>query len=171
MSSASLGGRFPDEKTCCLSSKTWEKNVCRGRMIGLSTEMARGNFVCAFHWHQFRTINNIFSCPLPTHSATLSSTPIPERLYRVFDEEGRKKCHPIVQGTKWYTSCRRNADKIVSYKDENVRPKKGKRAVLLQMQILQLFYSIERNKISQLKLSIYYIDRYFAFNKISLTAK
>ena len=43
--------RFPDEKACCLSSKTREKNVCRGRMIGLSTEMAqvaevdRGNFV------------------------------------------------------------------------------------------------------------------------------
>ena len=30
--------RFPD---FCLSSKTREKNVCRGRMIGLSTEMAR----------------------------------------------------------------------------------------------------------------------------------
>ena len=86
-------GRFPDEKTCCLSSKTREKNV----MIGLSTEMARvaevdrGNFVCAFHWHQLRTINNISSRPLRTHSATLSSTPIPGRLYRVFDEEGRKK--------------------------------------------------------------------------------
>ena len=26
---------------CCLSSKTREKNVCRGRMIELSTEMAR----------------------------------------------------------------------------------------------------------------------------------
>ena len=31
-------GRFPDEKACCLSSKTREKNFCRGRMIGLSTE-------------------------------------------------------------------------------------------------------------------------------------
>ena len=46
------GGRFPDEKACCLSTKkTREKNVCRGRMIELSTEMARvaevdrGNFV------------------------------------------------------------------------------------------------------------------------------
>ena len=45
------GGRFSDEKGCCLSSKTREKNVCRGRMIELSTEMARvaefdrGNFV------------------------------------------------------------------------------------------------------------------------------
>ena len=45
------GGRFPDEKDCCLSSKSREKNVCRGRMIGLGTEMARvaevdrGNFV------------------------------------------------------------------------------------------------------------------------------
>ena len=35
------GGRFPDEKACCLSRKTREKNVCRGRMIGLSTELAR----------------------------------------------------------------------------------------------------------------------------------
>ena len=33
--------RFPDEKGCCLSSKTREKNICRGRMIRLSTEMAR----------------------------------------------------------------------------------------------------------------------------------
>ena len=33
--------RFSDEKACCLSSKTREKNVCRGRMIGFSTEMAR----------------------------------------------------------------------------------------------------------------------------------
>ena len=36
------GGRFSDEKGCCLSSKTREKNVCRGKMIELSTEMARG---------------------------------------------------------------------------------------------------------------------------------
>ena len=36
------GGRFSDEKGCCLSSKTREKNVCRGRMIELSIEMARG---------------------------------------------------------------------------------------------------------------------------------
>ena len=35
------GGRFSDEKGCCLSRKTREKNVCRGRMIELSTEMAR----------------------------------------------------------------------------------------------------------------------------------
>ena len=45
------GGRFSDQKGCWLSSKTQEKNVCRGRMIELSTEMAReaevdsGNFV------------------------------------------------------------------------------------------------------------------------------
>ena len=45
------GGRFSDEKGCYLSSKTREKNVCTGRKIELSTEMARvaevhrGNFV------------------------------------------------------------------------------------------------------------------------------
>ena len=43
--------RFPDEKAYCPGSKTREKNVCRGRMIGFSAEMARvkevdrGNFV------------------------------------------------------------------------------------------------------------------------------
>ena len=45
------GSRFPDQKGCCLNNKTQEKNVCRGKMIKLSTEMARvaavdrGNFV------------------------------------------------------------------------------------------------------------------------------
>ena len=45
------GGRFSDQKSCCLSSKPREKIVCRGRMIEFSTEMARvaevdrGNFV------------------------------------------------------------------------------------------------------------------------------
>ena len=35
------GGRFSDEKGCCLRSKTREKNVCRGRMIESSAEMAQ----------------------------------------------------------------------------------------------------------------------------------
>ena len=30
---------------------------------------------------------NISSCSLPTHSATLSSTPMPERLYRVTEKK------------------------------------------------------------------------------------
>ena len=33
------GERFPDKKACCLSSKTREKNVCRGRLIGLGTKL------------------------------------------------------------------------------------------------------------------------------------
>ena len=124
--------KFPGEKTYCLRNKTREKNVCRGRMIGLSNQMARvaevdrGNFVCVFHWHKLRTRNNICSCPLPTHSATLSSTPIPERLYRVFDEEGRNM--PSYRpGTRWCTSCRRDADKTFSSKEEYQTPKKRKR--------------------------------------------
>ena len=45
------GGRFSDEKGCCLSSKSRERSVGRGRMIELSSEMTRvaevdrGNFV------------------------------------------------------------------------------------------------------------------------------
>ena len=35
------GGRLPDEKACYLSSKTRKENVRRGRMTGLTTEMAR----------------------------------------------------------------------------------------------------------------------------------
>ena len=34
-------GLSGDEKGSCLSSKTREKNVCRGRMIERFTEMAR----------------------------------------------------------------------------------------------------------------------------------
>jgi len=81
--------------------------------------------LCVFHWHKLRTRNNICSCPLPTHSATLSSTPIPERLYRVFDEEGRNM--PSYRpGTRWCTSCRRDADKTFSSKEEYQTPKKRK---------------------------------------------
>ena len=109
--------KFPGEKTCCLRSKTREKNVCRGRMIGLSNEI-----VCVFHWHQLRTRNNICS----THSATLSSTPIPERLYRVFDEEGRNMSS-YRPGTRWCTSCRRDAEKTFSSKEEYETAKKRKR--------------------------------------------
>ena len=104
-------------------------------MIGLSTEIAReaevdrGNFACVLHWHQLRTSNNICSCPLPTHSATLSSATIPERLNRVFDEEGRKKMPSYRPDTKWCTISRRNADKIFSFKDEYARAKKRKRLV------------------------------------------
>ena len=35
------GGRLSDQKGCCLSSETREKNVSRGRIIELSTERAR----------------------------------------------------------------------------------------------------------------------------------
>ena len=45
-----FGGRFSDQKGCCLSSKTREKNVCRGRMIELSTVMAR---VTEVDWRNF----------------------------------------------------------------------------------------------------------------------
>ena len=63
------GGRFSDQKGCCLSSKTREKNVCRGRMIELSTEMARvaevdrGNFVVGKGKHGDRSalITRVFT--------------------------------------------------------------------------------------------------------------
>ena len=36
------GDSLPDEKACYLSRKTREKNVCRGRMVGLSIEDSSG---------------------------------------------------------------------------------------------------------------------------------
>ena len=73
-------GRFPSEKACCLSSKTRERNVCRGRMIGYSTKMARvtevdrGNFVCAVI-----SINQFYicSCQISTHSFSVNRFQIP----------------------------------------------------------------------------------------------
>ena len=55
-----------------------------------------------------RATNNI--CPLPGHSSAMNPTPIPARLFQVFDEVG-KTILLYRPGTRWCTSCRRNADK------------------------------------------------------------
>ena len=88
-------GKLPVEKICCLRGKTRDKYVCHGRMISLNAEMARvanaqrGNFVCEHHWHMLRTTNNICSCPLLSHSRTLSPTPIPARLFKYSTKWGK----------------------------------------------------------------------------------
>ena len=61
------GGRFSDQKGCCLSSKTREKNVCRGRMIELSTEMSRVAKFCGMkresdHMRKLRACSR--ECPV-----------------------------------------------------------------------------------------------------------
>lgn len=124
-------GKLPEEKNCCLSGKTRVRFVCRGRMIALNAEMARvakverGNFVCEFHWQQLRKRNNICSCPLKSHSSTLSNIPIPTRLYEVFDEAG-KDMPSYRPGTRWCTSCRRNADKKFATKATYKKPVRRK---------------------------------------------
>ena len=127
-------GKLSVEKICCSRRKTRDKYVCHGRMISLDAEMARvanaqrGNFVCEHHWHMLRNTNNICSCPLPSHSRTLSPTPIPLRLFQVFDEVG-KSIPSYRPGTRWCTSCRRNADdkfsSMAKYKKASKRKKVG----------------------------------------------
>ena len=124
-------GKLPVAKSCCLRGKTRDKYVCKGRMIALNAEMARvanverGNFVCQHHWHQLRTMNNICSCPLASHSRAMSPTPIPARLFEVFDEVGRSM--PSYRpGTRWCTSCRRNADERFSSMAKYQKPSKRK---------------------------------------------
>ena len=65
------GGRFPDEKACCLSSKTREKNFCRGRMIGLSTERLEWRRltveICVMKWESDRKspeVRKSRACPV-----------------------------------------------------------------------------------------------------------
>ena len=127
VSIASSVGKPPVEKVCCLREKTRHSSSCRGRIIALNAEMARvaeverGNFVCEFHYMQLRKRNNMCSCPLPSHSSTLSKTSIPTRLYKVFDEAGRsiKSYRP---GTRWCTSCRRSADKTFATQTTYQKP-------------------------------------------------
>ena len=129
------------ENMCCLRGKTRVKYVCQGRMISLKAEMARvanvelGNFVCEYHWHIPRTTNNACSCPLSSHSRAMSPTPIPARLFEVFDEVG--KSMPLYRpGTRWCTSCRQNADEKFSsmskYKKPNKRQKVGRVIAILK---------------------------------------
>ena len=140
-------GKLPVAKICCLRGKTRDKYVCQGRMITLNAEMARvanverGNFVCKHHWHILRTTNNICSCPLPCHSRAMSPTPIPARLFQVFDEVG-KSMPSYRSGTWWCTSCRRNADKKFSSMAKYKKPSKRKKistviAILKAFQVCQ----------------------------------
>ena len=122
-------GKLPVVKMCCLRGKTRDKYVCQGRMISLNAEMARvanvelGNFVCEYHWHIPRTTNNACSCPLSSHSREMSPTPIPARLFEVFDEVG--KSMPLYRPrTRWCTSCQRNADEKFSSMSKYKKPSK-----------------------------------------------
>ena len=127
VSIASSLGKPPVEKVCCLREKTRHSSSCRGRIIALNAEMARvaeverGNFVCEFHYMQLRKRNNMCSCPLPSHSSTLSKTSIPTRLYKVFDEAGRS-IESYRPGTRWCTSCRRSADKTFATQTTYQKP-------------------------------------------------
>ena len=69
------------------------------------TNVERGNFV-----FQIEGLKQYRSCPLPGHSSVMNPTPIPARLFQVFDEVG-KSVLLYRPGTRWCTSCRRNADK------------------------------------------------------------
>ena len=125
--------KLPGEKKCVLKGKTRGKDVCKGKLIILTAEMARvasverGNCVCLFHWNQLKARNKLCSCPLPTHSSRISHTPIPAMLYSVMDEAG-KKVSTYWPGTKWCTSCRKNAEKIFSTMDHYQTPSKRKLA-------------------------------------------
>jgi len=125
-------GKLHVAKICCLRGKTRDKYVCQGRVISLNAEMARvtnvegGNFVCERRWHMLRTTNKNCSCPLPSHSRALSPTPIPARLFPVFDEV-RKSIPSYRPGTRWCTSCRRNADEKFSSMAKYIKASKRKK--------------------------------------------
>ena len=120
-------GKPPVGKVCCLREKKRHGSSCRGRIIALNAEMARvaeverGNFVREFHYMQLRKRNDMCSCPLPSHSSTLSKTSIPTRRYKVFDEAGRS-IESYRPGTRWCTSCRRSADKTLATQTTYQKP-------------------------------------------------
>ena len=75
-----------------------------------------------------RKRSNIWTCLLPSDSSTLSATPIPTRLYKIFDKAGESEaCYQ--PGTLWCTSCWRNADKTFA-----------SRTTLLQIVIFKGFH-------------------------------
>ena len=159
-----------------------ERRMCveEGLIVALNSELARvgdidyRNFVCTFYWHQLRTSNNICLCLLPNHSATLSSTPIPERLYKVFDDEGRKmpSYHP---DTKWCTSCQWNADKISSSKDEyqklNNRKRVGRQFGYFTLQHLCRLFAVLQEMLQQKILLILSVSNIYKFNVINIVSK
>ena len=77
------------------------------------------------HYQKLRKRSNIWPCVLPSHSSTLSDTPIPTRLFKLFDEAGKSEacCQP---GIRWCTSCWRNADKTFALKTTYKKPVRRK---------------------------------------------
>ena len=61
--------------------------------------------LCECHYQQLGKRSNMRSCLLPSHSSTLSDTPIPTRLYKLFDKAARRlikvlHCAHILQVNK-----------------------------------------------------------------------
>ena len=95
------------------------KQDCKGFDRPLSVDLCRvarekvGASACGHHTRLLETQNNKCSCPLTdSHSKKLSAVPVPSRLYKVFDELGKKRSN-YCPGTKWCSSCRN------TFKDED----------------------------------------------------
>ena len=89
-------GNPSGQKVCCLREKTHHSSSCRGSIIAFTAEITQvleaepGNVV----WMSLSAIrkrSNIWSCLLPSHSSTLSDTPILTRLYKPFDKAGKSE--------------------------------------------------------------------------------
>ena len=80
----------------------WNNSSRRG-----GTRKCCVNILMSMSSSAIRKRSNICTCLLPSHSSSLSDTPIPTRLYKIFDKAGESDaCYQ--PGTLW---CTRNADK------------------------------------------------------------
>ena len=88
-------------------------------------EVEPRNVLCEFHDQQLWNKSNIWLCLLPSHSSTLSDTPISMRLYKLLDKAGKSKaCYHL--GTCWCTSCWRNNNKTFATKTTHKKPVRRK---------------------------------------------
>lgn len=101
-------GKTRTAKDKCSSGQLRKVNKVLARAGGV----AEGSWICLRHRNAILAEDKRCSCPSSWgHSKELSRTPIPERLYSVFDEVGRSSVDKYKPGTNWCNKCRSLADK------------------------------------------------------------
>ena len=110
--------QFLNWKVWFICSLRWlghacHSSSCRGSIIAFHTEITQvaevePQNVVWMSLSAIRKRSKIWLCLLPSHSSTLSDTPIPTRLHKLLDKV-RKSAACYQLGTLWCTSCWRNA--------------------------------------------------------------
>ena len=113
MLSVTTGSRCVKEERTRTGKKCSQQQLRRvDKALSRAGDIPEGSWICLSHRSLILAEDKRCSCPSSWgHGKSLSKVPIPDRLYRVFDEVGRNSVTEYKPGSNWCTKCRVLADK------------------------------------------------------------